>query len=658
MKIIFTILFFLLAFTLSTKAQTAAMPHTATFGKVSLAELELKQCDFEKDANAMVLFDKGDAYFDNDFYIVMERYKRVKIFDERGKDRANLRIEYISYSNLQSFTDIQMQTVNLVNGKPEITKFDKSLVYTQKIDKYRSALIFAFPNVKAGSVIELKYRYKTSSVSSLPNWYFQDNIPTLYSEYDTEIPDYFDFKTQTKNRQQYLIDEKVVKNKSFVHYYGSYGSKVTDQVRAMEKIPSLSIEPYMGSISDNLQSIQFQLVSLQYFGNSKSGVESWKTVGEGLCDDIDFGRQLDRKLKTESTILDKAKLLKTPDEKIAYIFNAVKTRMKSNDIDTWYTIDGTSEAWERQSGCSSEINLALCRLLKQAGLKVYPMLVSTRDHGKINPVFPFVYHFNRAVAYIPVDSAKEYILDASGKYNVYNETPDELLNSNGFYIDNGQKIYKLSFIERKSTVRQIVAIQGEIKPDGIMEGSAQISSFSYNKVNCLKQFNKDGDEKYKTFLKDNDNTITIFDLKMENADIDSLPLIQKINFKQTSPGSDGTYIYFNPNVFNSLKANPFLSDNRATDIDFGYPKSYAIKGDYKIPAGYKIDALPKTVNMVMPDQSITMRRMVEEQNGKVMIYFIINYKKTIYFKEDYAQFKEFHKKMHELLDEPIVLKKV
>jgi hypothetical protein len=52
----FTILLLCL-FTSLLKAQTP--PTTQPYGKIDIADLEMKACDFEKDANAEVLFNKG-----------------------------------------------------------------------------------------------------------------------------------------------------------------------------------------------------------------------------------------------------------------------------------------------------------------------------------------------------------------------------------------------------------------------------------------------------------------------------------------------------------------------------------------------------------------------------------------------------------------------
>jgi hypothetical protein len=140
-------------------------------------------------------------------------------------------------------------------------------------------------------------------------------------------------------------------------------------------------------------------------------------------------------------------------------------------------------------------------------------------------------------------------------------------------------------------------------------------------------------------------------------DIDTLPLRQKLSFNLDLTGSDDNYIYFNSNLFTGLKTNPFLAENRFTDIDFGYRDNYAITGIFKIPAGYKIDAMPKSISMAIPDGTVVFKRLVAEQEGSIMVRFSIDHKKSMYFKENYPEFREFCKKMYDMLNEQIVLKK-
>jgi hypothetical protein len=128
-----------------------------------------------------------------------------------------------------------------------------------------------------------------------------------------------------------------------------------------------------------------------------------------------------------------------------YIFKEVQAAMKWDGQDRWYTNDGTVKAWEKKTGNSAEVNLILYHLLYKAGVNAHPMVVSTREHGRVNPSYSFLYQFNRAVVYVPLADEQHYILDATGKYNIYSEIPDDLLNSTGLYIDKENKRFNTVF---------------------------------------------------------------------------------------------------------------------------------------------------------------------------------------------------------------------
>lgn len=645
------ILAILLLGVVSFTANAQTTPGLKPFGQVDIADLQMTACDFEKDANALVLFDKGDVSFDMSFNIMEERHKRIKIFNDNGMKEAEIHIPFQGGNRLEYITGIQAQTINLVNGKPEITKLDKKLIYTKTIDKLKNEIAFTFPNVKAGSIIEYKYTWNTVSYGNFPDWFFQQKIPVRYSEYDTSIPEYFTYRTQTR------VYEPFVKNESKTDARAGYNLDVRH--RAMANIHSLPDEAYMSSYADNLQCLIFQLTNITApsQGIFKSYSDSWAKVGGILADDSDFGGQLKKKLKDEELILSKAAALKTDNEKIAYIFGEVKNTMKWDGVDRWYTIDGTPRAWERKSGNSAEINIILYHLLKQAGIEVYPMVVSTREHGKVAPFYTSLAQFNKTVAYIPLDGEKMYILDATNKYNSFNDIPFDLLNSSGLYIDKSKEVFDIIFLHNDKSVNHTVFVTAKIKPDGKIEGIANLRSASYHRKSALEKYKTDGEKKYIEYLQDGDNGMKIKSVKMENMDVDTLPLLQTIDFSMDLAGSDETYIMLNPNLFAALKNNPFLAENRLTDIEFGYNKSYTIGGRYTMPAGYKVDAMPKNGTIVMPDKSISFNRIVGEQDGNIVVRYTVEFRKPTYEKDSYPDFREFVKVLYQMLNEQIILKK-
>ncbi|WP_162499847.1 DUF3857 domain-containing protein [Mucilaginibacter terrigena] len=618
-------------------------PTTQPYGKIDLADLELKACDFEKNANAEVLFNKSKVYFNANYDIVTDIHKRVKIFNDNGKDYANVRIEYYGGDRSEYISSIQAETINLTNGAPEIIKVDKKQIFTENIDRSRTATVFSFPNVKPGSVIEYKYSIVSSNLGNFPDWYFQTSIPTRYSELTTSTPDILYYKNLESVRQPYAVNSR------------NRDGSVT---RALANVASIPDEPFMSSLEDNCQRILFQLMSIRPIGQRvMSFSDSWTKVGETLMDSPEFGGQLNHKIAGEDVIIAKAKGMANDNERIAYIFNEVKNNMKWSEYYSKYSDDGISKAWDKKAGNSGEINMIVYHLLKKAGVTVYPMITSTRKNGRVNPGYPNYYQFNSTVAYVPVDSTTFYVLDASNKYNIYNQIPANLLNSFGFYMNKDKKDYSTLFLQNIKPIRQVVLVSGDIKADGKMTGTASISNFGYNRVSAVTRYKKDGEKKFIDYIQDDDNNLKISSLKFEGMDTDTLPLTHTVAFDLELTGSDGNYIYFNPNMLSAIKNNPFLSENRFTDIDFGYRSNYTINCTFRVPAGYKVDVLPKSVSMTMSDKTIIFRRTAAEQDGTIVVRLYVDQKKSIYFKEDYPEIHEFYKKMYEMLNEQIVLKK-
>lgn len=637
-------------------AQSLVQP----YGKVSQESFDLKECSFEPDANAMILFDKGDVYFDSNFEIVYERHKRIKIFNEKGKGEADFRIEYYSIRGYEKVLSVQAQTINQKDGKTVITKLTNNQKFTEQIDKYRSAIVFTLPDVQEGSILELKYTLQTSSFGNFPGWYFQSSLPTAYSEFTTSVPDMITYKPLMRVHQQ-LVKNTTSSSAGSIHSGGEV-LPYTRNVKTigLKDVPSLPQEPFMTSDNDNLQSILHQLVQIRPIGGfTTTGNDTWEKIGQMLIDDEDFGSQFRKKLEGEQELIQKASSMTSNEAKIAYLFKEVRNRMKWNSSDRWYTNDGIAKAWEKRTGNSTELNLILYRLLNQSGVKeALPMVVSTRDNGKVHVAFPWIYQFNRAVVYVPIDSVRYYILDASDKANQYNIVPRSLLNNFGLIVDKENKTSDTKFISTNLPSIENILISGEIKPEGHVSGSVKQFYTLYNRCELMKRLSDDGKEKAGESLSKDNSGLKIEHFKLEEDESDSLFVRQGFDFDMEMAGSDGTYLYFNPNMFSSLKKNPFLKENRATLIDFGHNKQHFIQGSYSIPKGFQVDALPKSISLVMPDKSITFKRIIGVQEDKIVSRFVIDFKKSIYFPEDYPELHEFYKQMYQMLNEQVVLKKI
>ncbi len=202
--------------------------------------------------------------------------------------------------------------------------------------------------------------------------------------------------------------------------------------------------------------------------------------------------------------------------------------------------------------------------------------------------------------------------------------------------------------------KNIIQLIGLINEAGKLEGEATISSYDYARLPRLLTARKGKDkftEKYLT-----EPGITIDDVSFENLDSDSLPLIQKIKFSQAL-NSSGDYKHFSSNILSGLDKNPFVADNRFSDIFFGSNQSYLILGNFSIPEGYELETLPKNTKIIMPDTSITISRVSQYNGNGLLTKIQLDFKKPVFQVEEYPDLQEFYKLLYGILNEQYVIRK-
>ncbi|MBO9572398.1 MAG: hypothetical protein J7497_09350, partial [Chitinophagaceae bacterium] len=88
------VLLAVLAMPLSLFAQ--ADKKAPSFGKIDKSDLEMKTCDFDADAEAVILSDYGQDILDyrNGLYQEFQRHIRIKILKDQGKHWADVKIKY------------------------------------------------------------------------------------------------------------------------------------------------------------------------------------------------------------------------------------------------------------------------------------------------------------------------------------------------------------------------------------------------------------------------------------------------------------------------------------------------------------------------------------------------------------------------------------
>ncbi len=618
------------------------------FGKVEKPELASNTCDFDKNAEAMVLFDVGEVYCSYTFAGLtteVQRHVRIKILNTKGLKKADIRIPFYNYKNIETIKKLEAQTFNLdATGNIVVTKLEKKLVYEKKINKRFSEHVFTFPEVKAGSIIEYKYTVYGEGLSQMKDWYFQKSIPVKYSQYTVNFPDDFELVSQPFC----ILPVESAKNKK-----GNRDIKIF----SMKDIPALRDEPFISCDEDYLQRIETRLIAVNTPQQRISLVRTWPGIIKQLMEDEDFGLQLKRNIPRTADLDAALQNVTDPYRKMVIIHQYVRNNMEWNGYDNIWAFDGVRAAWKDKKGTAGEINLILVNLLRDAGLPAHPVLVSTRENGRIATFIPGFDQFNKVMAYIELNNQK-YILDATEKYTPSNIIPLEVMYSEGLVIsklDTYEWGWETLWNE-KQLYKTVTIINANIDESGVMKGEASINSFDYNRIARLPSL-KEGNEKFiEKYFTSQNPTLKIDSLHFENQEIDTLPLVQKVHFSHAL-SSSADYKYFSTNLFTGLEQNPFVADERFSDVFFAANQQYTLIGYFTIPDGYVFEELPKNVRMITPDTATVITRTLVPSNNRLSVRITLEFKKPYYSTEEYPEFKEFYKQLFDMLNEQVVIRK-
>jgi len=460
---LFPILLVSLAFSLHVNAQKPPVK----WGKVLPVDLNMKTYPLDPDAPAVVLCDFGQVEVTNrSFY---ERHIRIKILNEKGLKYAHIEIPYQSKNEYERLQELKAHTINqTADGKLVVSRVPARSIKRVKIDSKNSKAVFDFPDVKPGSIIEYKYTLVSLDFIRLRPWHFQHEIPVVWSEYRTSVPEYFTYlvtydsgESLTKDQQDTYVGKltwmlSTRENKAFAtlakEEYVLYEVPGVFKVSVMRGrykrsvmrgLPAYKSNEDIYTDRNNSPQLRFHLFessgyfpfffkrllltteddietpsstgALWYAPNSgyvQYRLESWQDMNERLLKNPRFNVDLMKSANFKPLFDELFTTDATPEKKMLALYNYVNQKIKWNGEYSEYASDGVAKILKKGEGNSAENNLLLLQLLRKAGISASPVLIKTRDQGKVETIYPVWHQFNHVIVLAEVDGNK-YVLDAT-----------------------------------------------------------------------------------------------------------------------------------------------------------------------------------------------------------------------------------------------------
>lgn len=622
-------------------------------GKVSKEELEEKMHPLDPSAEAAVLYKKGKTYFDidNDVWVIFTEVEvRVKIYSKEGYDWANVAVPYY-YKRVsgESVTFKEAVTYNLVNGEIQKTSLKKDEEFTEELSKTRRQKKIMLPNVKEGSVIEYKYIVKSPYIYSLEDWFFQDKIPVNYVQYNLNIPQFFSYNRIINS--YYLIEEKTdIVKRTIIDRHAKINLHEIAQEYVVKDLPAFKTEAYIDNVDNYLLFVKHELSETKDLHDKVTKFASnWESVAKVLYMEDDFGDELKKTSYFKDDINALLSGITDDRKKMETVFNYVKNRMSWSGRYGLTSWESVKKAYDERSGNSGEINLMLTAMLKYAGLKASPVIISTRDNGLASYIS--VYAFNYVIT--GVEFGDEIILlDATSKYAEPGLLPVNDLNGYGRLLreDKTDKEVKLN---PTTNSRESVYLTGQINTDGTVTGKTSNRYYDYNAIRYREKYADINEEQHieQAEKKIGGIEISNFEFKDDKE--------AEVNFSFTAKEAEviGDKIYISPLLFYAETENPFKEEKRLYPVNFAYPSTGRFTFVLTIPEGYEVESLPKAARFAMIDNiaSFTFNIAQEENLIQVVVVNSVNYSSV--GAEYYNSLKEYTANIVSKQSEKIVLKK-
>jgi hypothetical protein len=651
------------------------------FGKLSPADFSLPVEKFDSGANAIVIADIGNTSFVGNnkgfFTLVFTRFLRVKIINKNGFDigERQIALYHSKDGDAEKLSSLKGSTFNLENGVIAETRLDEKSIFTEKYNNNYDLRKFSMPALKEGSIFDLEYTVKSPFDFLLQPWSFQGEYPCLWSEYEVTIAPPFHYVMLQKGDQQYDVNTKkeIYSNFSIqedpvggassgTNMYNISGTSI-QQHWVKKNVPALHEEPYTTTLDNYNTRVAFQLNFFQWSPESErhDHLNTWSTTSKTLLEDEEFGLALNHEntwMSDDLTRITEGSV--TDDEKVYRIYNFIRGNFKTVGKDGYrkesiWVHHPLKEVYKNREGNVAEINLLLTAMLRKAGIRADPMILSTRDNGIANAGYPLISEYNYVIC-VAYPGDKLVTLDASQPFNGFGQLPVACYNG-WAHVINEEKPMALNFsadsIHETSLTSVIIINDDKGKSSGsYKEVMGKSESFDV-RSDIMATSVKDYEKKTQT---ENGS-----DYSMENFGLDSLkkyefPLTVHYDFDLKNLSSS-EILYFNPMLGEAYKNNPFKSMDRHYPVEIPYliDETYLLTMD--IPLGYQVDELPKSARVNYNENEGMFEYLIQKGESNIQMRVRLKLNKAFFPVEEYNTLRDFFAYVVKKESEQIVFKK-
>ncbi len=625
---------------------TAATAPTAPVLSAELKAL-LAQAPSAKDypnAAKATLLDVADIQVRPDGSARTVTRQLIKVFNERGRDEAEVRIPYN-----HAFERVTITRARTIKSNGQILSVKPSDVRDHAVDEgedsYSDARIksFSLPAVDDGAVLE--YEYVTDQKAPLmpgqfwTRWWFQTGSdPVVESRLTVTMPKGLAVKEALKN-----TDLKPVTKES------ADGSKIT-RVWRSRGVPSIEWEPMMPGAERIAPHLAL------------STVGTWQDIAAWYWTLAKDRANPDAAIKAQTAALIKGKT--TPEEKAKAIFYHVEEKTRYVALE--YGIGGyqprrAADVSRNQYGDCKDMTTLLVAMLKEAGITAHPVLLRAGSTAKVSDELPSPHAFNHAICLAEING-KKFWLDATAQLASWGVVPGGDRGAQAFVIRDGVGSWEVIPHAAPEENRLEQTAKLTLAADGSATGTVRVQGTGDADMGLRGALFFTRPDKVKEMVERMAQGIgaNAKVTKYTVSDFRNKDLPVTITYDVTLPSwaqKSGSMLLFKARAEQSAGSgsSPFLQETREHPIFQDSSGVLESTVEIAIPAGYSPLSMPEPLE-VKSDLGIFRRTVTNKDNALTIAVRAENHRADIPAAR-YSEVRKYYDDMVKVADEPIILKK-
>jgi len=619
------------------------------FGDYDHKALDMPNYDKDPGARALVLKEFGKAWITSNggrASLNFDYHVKIKLFTAAALKMGHVEIPCYVQDN-GAYEEIRASSVQAItyyqeaNGTIHTGSVDPDSINIVKVNKHLTKVVFNMPDLQLGCIIEYKYTLESPFLEKFRTWEFQSDIPKLYSEYEVHIPKVFGYNVSLRGALKLSLDTVGIEKYCFEAT--NLQSDCTVEDYRINAVPAFKQEPYMLSPQSYLSALHFQLTQYEHINNYVTLNQAthldvagnWDEVDKTLRYNDNFGSQLNR----GSVFKDRIPTItagKTDElDKAKAIYAYLQKTIKFDGDYSIYSDDGIKKAVDKHTGNVADVNLALVTALNEAGIAADAVILSTRDNGVVNKSYPALSEFNYVITAVSING-KDYLLDATEPLMGFGMLPLRCLNGEGRIIPLKKPSYWINVVTpQKKTDVYIADIT--LADNGKLSGTVTHYSkgyAGYEQRALIKSFKTTNDYVNSVNLS---NGYHVVGSTISNLD-DSLDMPLTETYIVEGSLQNGS---IDPGIADKLAENPFKSDIRNYDVDFGMPQLNSYTLMLHLPGNKTIDTLGANIHNELPGAGGELSTSLEANRNTVKYTRQYQLNKPVYSTTGYNALKTF-----------------